>query len=57
MFPGPGTGLRDDAHAVVIGIDRYADPRIPNLMYARADAEAVYDVLVDRRYGRFSRRT
>ena len=44
---------RDDAHAVVIGINEYVDPKIPNLRYARADAEAVYSVLTDPAIGRF----
>jgi uncharacterized caspase-like protein len=44
---------RADAHAVVIGIDRYVDPKIPDLRFARADAEAVYAVLTDPEVGRF----
>ena len=40
-------------HAVIIGIDRYQDDRIPNLHCARADAEAVYGVLTDPCLGRF----
>src|SRR5689334_10415536 len=44
---------RDDAFAVVIGINQYSDPKIPNLRFARADAEAVYQVLVDPEIGRF----
>ena len=44
---------RDDAHAVVIGINEYADPKIPNLRFARADAELVYAVLTDPAVGRF----
>ena len=43
---------RDDAHAVVIGINEYRDPRIPNLKFARADAEAMYAVLTDPAIGR-----
>ena len=46
-------GFRVDAHAVVIGINDYQDPRIPTLRYARADAQAMYDVLTDREIGRF----
>ena len=49
----PGQGLRDDALAVVIGIGRYSDPRIPKLDYAVADAEAFCRVLVDPERGRF----
>jgi len=46
-------GFRDDAHAVVIGINRYVDPRIPDLRYATADAKAFHDVLTDPALGRF----
>jgi hypothetical protein len=34
-----------DAYAVIIGIGRYENPRIPTLRYAVADAEAMYAVL------------
>lgn len=51
--PAPGGSVRADAHAVVIGINRYADPQIRDLRYARADAEAVYAVLTDPTLGRF----
>jgi uncharacterized caspase-like protein len=44
---------RDDAHAVVIGINEYLDPKIPDLRFARADAEAIYGVLTDSTVGRF----
>lgn len=50
---GPATSLRDDALAVVIGINTYQDPKIPDLRCARADAQAVYDVLTDPEVGRF----
>jgi uncharacterized caspase-like protein len=46
-------GYRSDAHAVIIGIDHYNDDHIPDLQFARADAEAVYGVLVDPSHGRF----
>jgi hypothetical protein len=46
--------VRENAHAVVIGINEYEDPRIPNLAFARADAEAVYKILIDPELGRFS---
>ena len=46
-------GFRDDAHAVVIGINQYQDPRIPNLRYAAADALAFHAVLTDPALGRF----
>ena len=32
-------------HAVVVGIDRYSDPDIRKLGYARADAEAVAELI------------
>jgi uncharacterized caspase-like protein len=41
------------AHAVIIGINRYADSRIPDLRYARADAESFHDVLTDSEFGQF----
>jgi uncharacterized caspase-like protein len=34
-------------HGVVIGIDKYSDPNIPNLRSARADAEAISAALRD----------
>ena len=40
-------------HAVVIGINDYADPAIPDLKYAEADARAVYDTLTDPAVGSF----
>ena len=48
-----GSPWREDAHAVIIGINEYVDPKIPNLRFARADAEAVYRVLTDPTIGRF----
>ena len=45
---------RKDAYAVVIGINEYIDPKIPNLRFARADAEAVHRVLTDPAIGRFN---
>src|SRR4051812_43008319 len=45
---------RPDAFAVIVGIDTYSDPRIPNLQFARKDAEAVYQVLTDPNVGRFN---
>jgi len=32
-------------HAVIIGINNYADPAIPALKYAESDAKAVFDTL------------
>src|SRR3954470_13759469 len=45
---------RPDAFAVIVGIDTYSDSRIPNLQFARKDAEAVYQVLTDPNVGRFN---
>lgn len=44
-----------NAHAVIIGINEYKDHQIPNLAFARKDAESVYKVLIDPELGRFSR--
>src|SRR5262245_9034101 len=44
---------RDNAHAVVVGINDYADAKIPNLRFARADAESIYEVLTNPAIGRF----
>lgn len=41
--------------AVIVGIGEYYHPQIPKLKYARKDAQAVYDYLVDSRGGGFSR--
>jgi hypothetical protein len=43
------------AHAIIIGIDRYDDERIPSLNYACADAKALYDVLTDEAFGAFTK--
>lgn len=40
--------------AVVVGISKYEDARIPGLTHARADAKAVHDWLVSRNGGRLS---
>ena len=39
--------------AVVVGINDYADPAIPDLKYAESDAKAVYATLTDAKIGRF----
>jgi len=46
------SNLRSNAHAVIIGIDKYQDQKIPNLTFARADAEGVYEILTDPELGR-----
>lgn len=42
---------RKNAYAVIIGINKYQDNRIPNLKFARADAEAIHQILIDPRLG------
>lgn len=32
--------------AIIVGVSRYADPNIPDLLYADADARAIYDFLM-----------
>jgi uncharacterized caspase-like protein len=44
----PKFGADRDRWAVVIGVGRYASPDIPSLRYSVADAEAVYETLVER---------
>ncbi|MBN1561627.1 PEGA domain-containing protein [candidate division KSB1 bacterium] len=46
------TSFRKNAHAVIIGIDKYKDARIPNLQFANADARGIYDILTDSELGR-----
>jgi uncharacterized caspase-like protein len=43
-------------HAVIIGINDYADAAIPDLKYAEADAQSVYDTLTDARIGQFPKK-
>ncbi|HIE29258.1 TPA: hypothetical protein EYP66_18455, partial [Candidatus Poribacteria bacterium] len=40
-------------YAVIIGIQNYFDPKIPNLKYAKSDAQAIYDILTDWKVGGF----
>ncbi len=42
-----------ERHAIVIGINDYADPAIPDLRFAESDAKAIYQTLVDPAIGRF----
>ncbi len=42
-----------ERHAVVIGINDYADPAIGDLKYAESDAGAVYGTLTDPKVGKF----
>lgn len=46
------TNLRDNVHAVVIGIDSYKDQKISNLRKARKDAESIYQIFTDPNIGR-----
>jgi len=40
-------------YAVVIGIGKYKDDRIPKLKYTTVDAEEIYKILTDPQYGNF----
>jgi len=46
--------LRADAHAVIIGINKYQDEKIPDLTFARADGEGIYQILTDPELGRIA---
>lgn len=46
---------RKDVYAVVIGINQYRDQNIPDLKFARADAEEFYNVLIHSEFGKISR--
>ncbi len=48
------SSYRDNAYAVIVGINQYEDKSIPDLKFARADAEAIYDVLSHPELGRIS---
>jgi len=48
----PSNNLRHNAHAVIIGINEYQDEKIPDLQFARADAEGVHQILTDPELGR-----
>lgn len=43
----------DERWAVVVGIGEYASPDIPDLEFARADAQAMYDFLISSAAGPF----
>jgi uncharacterized caspase-like protein/TolB-like protein len=40
-----------NVYAVIIGIGKYQDQRIPSLRYTVSDAQGLYDVLTDPNYG------
>lgn len=46
-------GAGPQRHAVIIGINDYADTGIPDLKYAESDARQLYDALTDPKVGRF----
>jgi formylglycine-generating enzyme required for sulfatase activity len=37
----------ENAYALIIGISKYKDPRIPELRFTRADAEGIFNLLTD----------
>jgi uncharacterized caspase-like protein len=43
----------DKRYAVVVGIGKYRDDRIPRLKYTTVDAESIYEILTDPQYGNF----
>jgi hypothetical protein len=51
--PAPLPSYVRNKYALIIGIGRFADPRIPQLRYAAKDAQDLAAVLIDPRYGRF----
>ncbi|HET7876739.1 MAG TPA: caspase family protein, partial [Methylomirabilota bacterium] len=46
--PAPKTPASGDRWAVVVGVGRYASADVPSLRYTVADAEAFYQVLLER---------
>jgi len=40
-------------YAVIIGIGKYQDDKIPNLKYTTVDAQSIYNILTDPQYGNF----
>jgi len=56
--PAPFSGdlrpiRQNHAYAVIIGVADYADPAIRDLRYTVNDARAIYELLIDPRYGDF----
>lgn len=49
------SGRLPESYAVIIGIGDYADPAIRDLKYAVNDAKALYNLLIDPRYGGFKK--
>jgi hypothetical protein len=50
-FKPPIRKTEGEHYAVIIGIGKYQDKKIPPLKYATADAQSIYDILTDPRYG------
>jgi len=48
----PKTG---NYYAVIIGIGKYQDDKIPKLKYTTADAQSIYNILIDPQYGNFTK--
>jgi len=48
--------FRSNVFAVVIGINKYQDKKIPTLGLARADAEGIYHILTDPELGQVPRK-
>jgi len=48
--PAPAAPSTRESWAVIIGVGRYENPKIPSLRYAVADADAVYNVLIASGY-------
>ena len=48
--PGGGNGRQGEMYAVIIGIAKYQDPRL-DLQYTGKDAQGLYDVLTNPKYG------
>ena len=40
-------------YAVIIGIGKYQDDKIPELKYTTVDAQSIYNILIDPQYGNF----
>jgi C-terminal peptidase prc len=50
IFPARAAEERVHPYAVVVGIDRYADPQIKARPHAEADAQALYDLFTSKDY-------
>ena len=52
--PGPQISVTGTRWAVIIGISKYKDTKIPELRYAAADARSFYDWLVSPQGGKYA---